>query len=75
MTRKRQITRMVVGCFILISCWGWADANQPQKSSEIYVPQTKHSFGAAFQGEPLSHTFEIVNRGESELIINKVTHS
>jgi len=75
MTQKRKITLMLVGCFIIISCWGRAHASQSDKSPELYVPQTKHSFESAFEGEPLSHTFEIINRGESELIIKKVTHS
>jgi hypothetical protein len=66
----------LLGCFIILLLYGgWCGAGEGQGSPKIDVPQPKHSFAAVFEGEPLSHTFEVVNRGEAELIIKKVTHS
>jgi hypothetical protein len=41
----------------------------------IYVTQTSHAFSPVFEGEELSHTFTVLNRGTTTLNIKRVTTS
>jgi hypothetical protein len=66
---------MAVGFLLVIFFGGRGQTDQVHGDPEIRVPQTKHSFGKAFEGEHLSHSFEVGNRGKSDLLIEKVTHS
>ncbi len=50
-----------------------------QASSEngpiIHVQETLHVFSPVFEGEKLSHTFTVLNRGTTDLKIKRVTTS
>ncbi|MFH1479839.1 MAG: hypothetical protein ABIG67_01090 [Pseudomonadota bacterium] len=41
----------------------------------IHIDQTEHTFPIAIEGETLSHTFTVTNKGKADLNIEKVTHS
>ena len=41
----------------------------------IHVPETSHAFAPVFEGEKLSHSFTVLNRGKTELEIKRVTSS
>lgn len=41
----------------------------------IYVDKTTHTFQPVFEGEELSHTFTVFNKGTTDLHIKRVTHS
>jgi hypothetical protein len=41
----------------------------------IHVDKTTHIFQPVFEGEALSHTFTVFNKGRAALHIKKVTHS
>ncbi|MBW1703819.1 MAG: hypothetical protein JRJ86_01465 [Deltaproteobacteria bacterium] len=41
----------------------------------IQVRQTSHTFPPVFEGEKLSHTFTVLNKGKTNLDIKKVTSS
>ena len=41
----------------------------------IHVPETSRAFAPVFEGEELSHTFTVLNRGTTELNIKRVTTS
>ena len=41
----------------------------------IYFDKTSHTFPPVFEGDELSHTFTVFNRGTADLDIKKVTHS
>ena len=50
-------------------------AAQSEPSPAIHLGETAHRFPAAFEGEQLSHSFKIINRGAADLEIFDVTHS
>jgi hypothetical protein len=67
---------MAVGVLLLVVLFGGrGQTDQVHGDPKMHVPQTKHSFGPVFEGEDLSHSFEVGNRGKSDLLIEKVTHS
>ena len=41
----------------------------------IHFERTTHTFTPVFEGEELSHTFIVFNRGTADLDLKKVTHS
>jgi hypothetical protein len=41
----------------------------------IHVNETTHTFQPVFEGEELSHTFTVFNKGTIDLHINRVTHA
>jgi hypothetical protein len=41
----------------------------------IDFPELKHAFGTVGQEEKIEHFFEFVNRGDQDLIIEKVSAS
>jgi len=47
----------------------------PENSPVIHVRQTSHAFSPVFEGEKLSHTFTVVNRGMTDLHIKRITSS
>ena len=50
-------------------------AAQSEHRPEIHLDQTTHTFPTAFEGEQLSHSFKIINRGTADLEILDVTHT
>jgi HYDIN/CFA65/VesB-like, Ig-like domain len=41
----------------------------------IQIRQTSHAFSPVFEGEKLSHTFTVFNKGNSNLNIKEITSS
>jgi hypothetical protein len=41
----------------------------------IHIGTTSHTFSPVYEGEELSHTFTVLNKGTATLNIKKVTHS
>jgi hypothetical protein len=50
-------------------------AGQSDNTPVIQLDQTTHSFPTAFEGEQLSHSFKLSNRGTADLEILDVTHT
>ena len=50
-------------------------AGQSENTPVIHLDQTTHTFPTAFEGEQLSHSFKIINRGTADLEIRDVTHT
>jgi hypothetical protein len=50
-------------------------AEQSEHRPVIHLDQTTYTFPAVFEGEQLSHSFKLMNRGTADLEILKVTHS
>lgn len=46
-----------------------------QKSPKYFVEKPQHNFGTIVEGEIVSHNFEIVNKGNADLVIEKVKAS
>jgi hypothetical protein len=50
-------------------------AAQAEHTPVIHLDQTTHTFPTVFEGEKLSHSFKLSNRGTADLEILKVTHT
>lgn len=74
MVRGGKIALTLAG-FVFLMWGGWASAECSHRGAEIWVEKARQSFAPVFEGETLSHSFEIVNRGTSDLVVKKVTHS
>ena len=64
---------------VILSAFFFMNFSPPSFSQEhapiIQVAHTVHVFPAVFEGEELSHTFTVFNKGTTDLLIKKVTHS
>jgi len=47
----------------------------PEGGPIIHVRKTTHVFSPVFEGEKLSHTFTVLNKGKTNLDIKRVTSS
>jgi hypothetical protein len=59
----------------LFFCWNGSLSAQTRNAPIIHVDKTTHTFQSVFEGEELSHTFTVFNKGTAALHIKKVTHS
>lgn len=59
----------------LIFCGNGSLSAQAENAPVIRVDKTTHTFQPVFEGEELSHTFTVFNKGTAVLHIKKVTHS
>ena len=50
-------------------------AAQSEHTPVIHLDQTTHTFPTVFEGEQLSHSFTLINRGTAHLEILDVTHT
>ena len=69
-----------ISVIFFFSMFALACVSQPlSKKSEsgpiIHFDKTSHTFPSVFEGEELSHTFTVFNRGTADLDIKKVSHS
>ncbi len=74
--------KSIVRTFLLILCqaiillsWNQAYSGERRDGPVILIDQTMHSFSAVFEGEELTHAFDVFNRGTADLNIRKVSHS
>ena len=62
--------------FIIIAlCGSQLFANQSDQTPVIHMDQTTHTFPASFEGEHLSHSFKLFNKGTADLEILDVTRT
>ena len=50
-------------------------ADQSEQTPVIHLDQTTHTFPASFEGEHLSHSFKLFNKGTADLEILDVTRT
>ena len=60
---------------IIVPCGSQLGAGQSEQTPVIHLDQTTHTFPTSFEGEQLSHSFKLVNKGTAELEIWDVTHT
>ena len=70
---KPSLRRIVLIGGVLLFSPSFAAQSEP--SPAIHLDQNAHTFPAAFEGEQLSHSFKIINKGTADLEIFDVTHS
>ena len=63
--------------FLVGLFFGWNGSLSAQNENVpiIHVDKNTHIFQPVFEGEALSHTFTVFNKGTAALHIKKVTHS
>ena len=50
-------------------------AAQSGQTPVIHLDHTTHTFPTVFEGEQLSHSFKLINKGSADLEILDVTHT
>jgi hypothetical protein len=61
---------------IIIALFGsQLSADQSEQRPVIHLDQTTHTFPTSFEGEQLSHSFKLLNKGTADLEILDVTHT
>jgi len=75
MTRNNQLICAMVILFALFFLRYGEPSSAQENGPIIHIEQIRYTFPAVFEGERLTHTFTILNRGTANLEIEKVTHS
>ena len=60
---------------VALACVSQPLSKKNGTSPMIHFEKTTHTFTPVFEGEELSHTFTVFNRGTADLDIKKGTHS
>jgi hypothetical protein len=60
---------------IIVLCGSQLSADQSEKTPVIHLDQATYTFPTSFEGEQLSHSFKLTNRGTADLEILDVTHT
>jgi hypothetical protein len=60
---------------IIALCGSQLSADQSEQTPVIHLDQTTHTFPASFEGEHLSHSFKVFNKGTADLEILDVTRT
>ena len=74
----KQIFKISLGfifSLIVLACVSQPLSKKNGNSPKIHFEKTTHTFTSVFEGEELSHTFTVFNRGTADLDIKKVAHS
>ena len=60
---------------IIALCGSQLSAGQSEQTPVIHLDQTTHTFPASFEGEHLSHSFKLFNKGTANLEILDVSRT
>jgi hypothetical protein len=74
---NKNLLALFTGLFFSMLVLFWVNNSlsaETENAPIIHVDKTTHIFQPVFEGEELSHTFTVFNKGRSELHIKKVTH-
>jgi len=74
----KRVLKISVVLFFFVIAPACVNQPLPGKRGEgpiIYFDKTTYTFPPLFEGEELSHTFTLFNRGTANLDLKKVTHS
>jgi len=72
MNRRFPKTPVLLALWLATAALLWTPAALAKAQPEMVLPETSHDFGQVFEGQPLSHTFVIQNKGKSALKIEDV---
>jgi len=73
--RILRISLSFILSLIALACVSQQITEKRGEGPIIYFDETTHTFPPLFEGEKLSHTFTLFNRGTADLDLKKVTHS
>jgi hypothetical protein len=77
MTRQGHPVALAV-LFAALSAVGWTGQSAGAGDKDVpvgHLESTSHVLAPVFEGEPLSYSFEVFNRGGAELRITRVSPS
>ena len=72
MTLRSSLKWQIVFLVSLIAYSGLAEAVAPEVKPVVEIPSPRHDAGTHWEGELVSHTFEVRNTGNGELKILNV---
>ena len=61
-----------VTAFIVLLILGISRVDSAEQKPTLVIPENKHDAGTQWEGEIVSHTYEVKNEGTAELQILKV---
>ncbi len=73
--RTCRLSALLLPVLILLAGGMVAQGAQGDKRPVIEVRPKSHTFPPVFEGEALSYAFTVLNKGETDLHIKKVTHA
>jgi hypothetical protein len=65
---KKPSQIVIAACCLLIAVIVEAQTNAP----EAFLPETQHQFGTVVEGEIVRHDFILLNKGSTNLSIEKI---
>ncbi len=74
---SHKIFKTILSLSFLVSLFFGGNGSlcaETENAPIIHVDKTTHTFQPVFEGEELSHTFTVFNKGSADLHIEKVTH-
>jgi hypothetical protein len=74
----KSISKATLGLLFLLTLVSYGSERlsaQSENAPIIHIDKTTHTFQPVFEGEELSHTFPVFNKGTAALHIKKVTHA
>jgi hypothetical protein len=75
----KRIFSGVMGIFFVTCSWMCGitpgDCGETGPQPFIHVPCVAQTFPPVYEGEPLSHSFMVLNKGSADLKIKRITHS
>ena len=76
MIKKRIKPSTGLILLIIIVLWGsQLSADQSEQTPVIHLDKTTHTFPTSFEGQQLSHSFKLLNKGTADLEILDVTRA
>ncbi len=75
---KKKLFSVCIIIFFLATallCRNQYSSAQTEDHPIIQIDQLVHTFSTVFEGEKLSYTFTVLNKGNADLTIKKITHS
>lgn len=64
----RILAGICLGGWVVLPAWALAVSQGPK----LVLPETSYNFGEVFEDQPLSHTFEVKNLGDADLVITDI---
>lgn len=66
---ERKEIQLIIRCNIILP------EKKPKTGALLYLPETQYNFGQVKEGKVVSHTFQLINKGQSELEVKDIKTS
>jgi hypothetical protein len=72
---RTKPSTILIFLIIIVFCGSQISAGQSENTPVIHLDKTTHTFPTSFEGEQLSHSFKLINKGNADLEILDVTRA